>query len=138
MVARKVIARIGQVGVLLLVLVTVLAYGIAPRPAANRRTTIQVNPYFSIAQEQWKRDNSAFAFEQSFDWLEIAASLRVGIVHDVAARSKAGRKQYGVAIAELVAIAGLPETSETPEQQRLAARDVAALNKFFDTSSLYS
>ena len=112
--------------------------GVAPRTAATGPTATPANPYFSIAREQWKRDNSAFSYQQSFDWLEMAASLHVGIVHDVAARSNAGRKAYVVAIAELVAIAGLPETSATPAQQHLASRDVAALNKFFDTQGLYS
>lgn len=136
--ASPVIARIGQTVVLLVVVGTAIVLGIGSHPVATSRTTSPAIPYYSIAQEQWKRDSSAFAYRQSFDWLEMAASLQVGIAHDVAARSRAGRKEYEVAISELVAIAGLPETSATPAQQRLAARDVAELNKFFATSGLYS
>ena len=133
-----VVTRIGQVGVLLLVLGAGVLIGVESRPATSGCTNAQASPYFSVAQEQWQRDRSAFAYQQSFDWLEMAASLHVGIAHDGAARSKAGRKQYEVAIAELEALAGLPETSATPAQQRLGAADVAALNKFFGTSGLYS
>ena len=94
------------------------------------------NPYFVVAKSQWKATASSYAYELSFEYLEVAASLQVGLSHDSVALTENGKHKYDTAIAALQYLAGLPETDVSPEQQATAQADLAALDRFFSTPTL--
>jgi len=98
------------------------------RPRAGSSARAEVRD----ARRQWVAGARAASFEQSIYFRRAAADL-TGAVRDGATPVSA----YGHAAAQLRQLASLPETSDTPAQVAQATHDLAALNRFFDTTKLY-
>jgi len=100
----------------------------APGPATSKRSLAA----YDAARREWVKGSTAFAF-QTATYLRRCAD-------DLAQAVEAGVKDRALvlqAIAQLRQLAGLPETSDTPAQQRAARRDLTSLNRFFGTGKLY-
>ncbi|MCU4185959.1 hypothetical protein K6U06_16430 [Acidiferrimicrobium sp. IK] len=71
---------------------------------------------------------TSFAANQALLLDQSASYLRIGETVDPGNTSG-----YPAAVGELVQLAGLPETGDTPAQMALAKSDIAALDSFFAT-----
>jgi hypothetical protein len=83
---------------------------------------------FSDALAQWQEGASASSADQGQYLHQAATDLTLG---------DGDNPSYTTAANELLQLAALPETGDTPAQMTEAQNDLAALNMFFGTSGLY-
>jgi hypothetical protein len=103
-------------------------------PPSSTTTTVAAppsGPGYNAARQQWQAAASAASYQQSGMWSQAAQDLENGKATD------SGTSGYTAAIAELHAMAALPETTATPTEKAEAQQDTASLDAFFDTPGLY-
>lgn len=113
-------------------LATACSVLMAKPAASNPTSSARELAAFAAAKREWVRGSRASSYQTSRFLRGCAEDLTRAIAADVDHRDA-----YHSAVAWLLQLAALPETSDTPAQIRTAHRDLTSLNRFFDTKNLY-